>query len=38
MMAGYSTLLAYAKVVESNMRAEQADSHNPSPDEPPSNY
>jgi len=34
MMAGHSTLLAYAMVVESNMRDEQADRHNPSRDEP----
>jgi len=34
MMAGHATLLAYAMVVESNMRAEQADRHNPSRDEP----
>ncbi len=34
MMAGHSTLLAYAKAVESNMRAEQADRHDPSRDGP----
>ncbi len=34
MMAGHSTLLAYAKAVESNMRADQADRHDPSRDEP----
>ncbi len=34
MMAGHATLLAYAKAIESNMRAEQADRHDPSRDEP----
>jgi len=34
MMTSHATLLAYAKVVESNMRAEQADKRDPSCDEP----